>query len=409
VSSGRIVLLISPGYPAEMPYFVRGLAYSGARVVGLGDQPREALPEMARAHLSEYWRVASFADEDGIVDEVARSGAARSLDQVESLWEPTMVLAARLREALGLPGMSVEQTVRFRDKELMKRALDAAGIRTPHHYSATTAHGVREAAERIGFPVVVKPIAGAGSAHTHRVASAEELETVLPQLRHVREVSVEEFVEADEFTYDTICAGGEPLFENVCWYRPRPLLARQLEWISPVTMALRDITVPYLENGLAMGRAVLRALGFQAGFTHMEWYRRSDGEAVFGEIGARPPGARTVDVMNFAADSDLFQRWAEAVTRGAFSEPVNRSYNAASVFKRAQGRGHIVRIEGLSHLLAEYGDAVCAIDLLPVGAPRRDWMQTLISDGMVIVRHRELAGCIEISDRFASELQLYAA
>ena len=46
---------------------------------------------------------------------------------------------------------------------------------------------------------------------------------MLPYLRHIPSVSVEEFVEAEEFTYDTVCAGGEILFENVCWYQPRPL------------------------------------------------------------------------------------------------------------------------------------------------------------------------------------------
>jgi len=400
--------MISPGYPAEMPFFVRGLAASGARVIGLGDQPVHALPEMARTHLADYWQIPSFADELGIVEQVGRAAPALHVDQVESLWEPTMVLAARIREVLGIAGMSVEQTIPFRDKERMKRVLDAAGIRTPHHYSATTADGVREAAERVGFPIIVKPIAGAGSASTYRAESREELEQVLPYLRHVPHVSVEEFVDAEEFTYDTICAHGELLYENISWYRPRPLVSRQLEWVSPITMSLHDMHVPYLAPGVEMGHAVLRALGFSDGFTHMEWYLRPDGEAVFGEIGARPPGARTVDVMNFAADTDLFQRWAEATVHGSFSEPVVQRYNAASIFKRAQGHGRIHRIDGLTHLLAEYGDSVCAIDLVPVGAPRRDWLQTLISDGMVIVRHQDLTTCIEIADRFAGELQLYA-
>ena len=255
----------------------------------------------------------------------------------------------------------------------------------------------------------MKPIAGAGSANTFRLDSWSDLEPVLPSLRRVTEVSVEEFVEAEEFTYDTICARGERLYENISWYRPRPLVTRQFEWVSPITMSLRDMHVPHLAAGVRMGHAVLAALSFTDGFTHMEWYLKPSGEAVFGEIGARPPGARTVDVMNFAADTDLFRRWAEAAVHGAFSEPVEQRYNAASIFKRAQGQGRIVRIEGLSHLLAEYGDSVCAIDLLPLGAPRRDWLQTLISDGMVIVRHPELTACTEIADRFASELQLYAA
>ena len=38
-----------------------------------------------------------------------------------------------------------------------------------------------------------------------------------------------------------------------------------------------------------MGFEVIKALKFQSGFTHMEWYRKADGEVVFGEIGARLP------------------------------------------------------------------------------------------------------------------------
>jgi hypothetical protein len=47
------VLLISPGYPADMPEFARGLAASGARVFGVGDSATGALPELVRESLAE--------------------------------------------------------------------------------------------------------------------------------------------------------------------------------------------------------------------------------------------------------------------------------------------------------------------------------------------------------------------
>ncbi len=400
------VVMLSPGFPLEMAYFTRALAQAGASVIGVGDQPIHVLPPEARDHLAHYEHV-SLADEEAVL--AALHGLARHarIDQVECLWEPYMVLAARIREQLGLPGMTVEQTLPFRDKELMKQVLDEAGIRTPRHASTSTVQGVWEAAERIGYPLIVKPIAGAGSADTFRVDSAAELADVLPMIRHVEVVSVEEFIEAEEYTYDTVCGAGDVLFENISWYRPRPLQARSHEWISPMTVALRATDSEQLAAGRRMGRDVLRALGFHAGFTHMEWYRKDDGEVVFGEIGARPPGARTVDVMNYATDGDLFRMWADAVLTGT-SAPLTHHYNAASIFKRAVGSGHITRVEGLEELMAAYADNICVLDVLPVGAHRRDWRATLISDGMIIVRHPDLDALIELGDRFARDLRMYA-
>ena len=401
------VVMLSPGFPLEMSYFTRGLAAAGATVIGVGDQPPHALPAAARDALAHYEHV-SLSDEESVIGALHGLAQHVHLDQVECLWEPYMILAARIRETFGLPGMTVDETVPFRDKERMKQVLDAAGIRTPRHSSTSTVAGTWEAAEQIGFPLIVKPIAGAGSADTYRVETVEDMAAVLPLLRHVPEISVEEFVEGEEFTFDTVCANGDILFENICWYRPRPLEARSHEWISPMTVALRELEVPDLQGGRTMGRQVLSALGFRSGFTHMEWYRKADGEVVFGEIGARPPGGRTVDVMNYVTNADLFRGWAEAVVHGRISQPLERQFNAASIFKRAQGSGHITHIDGLDQLMVEFGDSVATLELLPVGAHRRDWRATLISDGMVIVRHPELARTIEIADRFAAELQMFA-
>ncbi|KAB2955908.1 MAG: ATP-grasp domain-containing protein [Thermoanaerobaculia bacterium] len=404
----RNVVMISPGYPAEMPYFTRALSQIGARVIGLGEQPRQALPEVARAHVAHYVQVRTLWDEIGVVREMQRLAGQVRIDQVECLWEPGMILAARIREALGLPGMTVEETLPFRDKGVMKQRLDAAGIRTPRHQRARTSDEVREAAERIGWPVIVKPIAGAGSADTHRCDSRAELEQALRQVRHVEEVSVEEFVEAEEFTFDTICADGRLAFENVCLYKPRPLQQRQLEWVSPQSFALRDLDQPELVAGRKMGRQVLDVLGFRTGFTHMEWYRKADGEVVFGEIGARPPGARLVDLMNYCTDNDTFVGWAEAACFGQVRRQFERKWNVAVTFKRAKGEGRIRRIAGLDRIRADFGANLVEVDLTPIGAPRRNWKATLVGDGYLIVRHPELQTLFHMADRIAREVELYA-
>lgn len=401
------VLFFSPGFPAEMPYFVRGLAEVGARVWGLGDQPVTALPAVARESLTGYLQVDHLWDVEALLSALAREGP-ETYGRVECLWEPGMMLAAELRERLEVPGLRPEETLPFRDKGRMKEVLDGAGIRVPRHRRCRDAKCCREAGETIGWPVIVKPIAGAGSADTYRVRSSEELDSLLPKLEHVDEVSVEEYVEGEEYTFDTVCADGEVLYWNVAWYRPRPLVARSLEWISPQTVTLREVSGERLQRGIELGRRVLEALDFRTGFTHMEWFSTPGGEAVFGEIGARPPGARSTVLMNYACDIDVFRGWAEAVCGGGWSQTIRRRFNAAVIFKRARGSGRIRRIDGLERLLGRFGEHVVCLDILPLGHPRRDWRQTLVSDGYVIVRHPDLTTTLEIADRFGTDLQLYA-
>jgi len=402
------VLMISPGYPTEINYFTRGLAVQGARVFGIGDQPERDLPDLVRRHLAGYLQVSSLLDETAVVKSVQQWKAAQPLKQVECLWEPGVILAARLRQGLGVPGQDVAQATLFRDKDAMKRAVVAAGIRTPKHQRATTAAECQRAAEQIGFPVIVKPIAGAGSADTFRVNSRLELDAVLSRAGQMREMNVEEFIDADEYTFDTVCIDGKIAFWNICVYRPRPLTARQEEWISPQTVVLRDVEADHLAGGRDMGRAVLKALGLKTGFTHMEWYRTAKGETIFGEIAARPPGARTVDAMNYASDIDLYTGWDEAVLHGRFSHKLDRKYIPAIIFKRAQGTGNIRQIEGLERLQARFGPHIAAVELLPVGAPRRNWILTLVSDGFLVVRHPDLQTTLDMADAVGTDLHLYA-
>lgn len=403
------VLILSPGYPADMPEFTCGLAESGARVYGVGDQPTSALPEIVKRSLAEYVEVRSLWDAAGVSRELERKLHGHDIDRIECLWEPGIMLAAELRQHLGVEGPSVEQAHRFRDKEAMKRALDEAGIRTPRHVAVESVAACWEAANEIGFPLILKPIAGAGSADTYRIDTIDQLRAVLPRLRHVPAISVEEFVDGEEYTFDTITIDGQIAYYNIAWYRPRPLIARSNEWISPQVIALRDVDDPALAGGIKMGFDVIEALDFQTGFTHMEWYRKSDGEVVFGEIGARPPGAHQVDQMKYACDFDVFRAWGSAVTRGTIEESIERRYNVATVYKRAKGVGRITHIEGAGALQRRFGEHVVWNTLLPPGTPRRDWRKTLVSDGFVMLRHPDLDETLDMADAFGSELHLYAA
>ena len=402
------VVFLAPLYPPEMLQYTRGLAEVGAEVYGVADTPRENLPDFVKPYLHDYLQVPRIMDEDDVLARVSAWLRGKSIDRVISNWEPLVELAARLRERWGMPGMTADTAKGFRDKQLMKERVAAAGLRVPKSRRVVTEKEVRAAAEEIGFPLILKPIAGAGSADTYRITSQAELETVLPKMRGIPEASCEEYIEGEEFTFDTVCVDGKPLFENIASYLPKPLEMRTEEWISPVIITVRDMKQPRLQGGIELGRKVLTALGMDTGFTHMEWYLTKKGEAVFGEIGARPGGACLVDQMNYTCDVDLFREWARVVCHGKFEGNTERKYNDAIIFKRAQGRGRITRIEGLGAWMKECGPCVMEERLLRPGTPRRNWKHTLLSDGWVQVRHPDWDEAHRMAFLAATNIKMYA-
>ncbi|MCG8423777.1 MAG: ATP-grasp domain-containing protein [Proteobacteria bacterium] len=406
------VLFISPHYPEEMQDFTRGLAEVGVRVTGLGEAPLDHIPEQVKRHLTGYIRVENMADSAAVL---ARIGADRQkgpFERIECLWEPYVLVAAELREALGIAGMSVDTVMGFRDKSIMKDRLTARNLRVPQHVQVHSAEQARSAAAALGFPVVVKPNSGAGTAHTYDATDAGQLDRVLERIasqrRWLGQLSVEEYIEGDELTYDAVAIAGRPAFESVAQYFPKPLEGRNKEWISPAQIVYRNPYEPEFASGIKLGRAVLDALGMGTGFVHLEWFRKPDGEVVFGEIACRAGGAKLMDQINFANDFDIYREWARSVCWHSFEGIPHRRYHTAVVFKRAMGQGRITHIEGLSRLRAYCGDSLVLAHLLPIGHPRRDWKQTLLSDGYVLIRHPDLARCKEMMKLAITELRMYA-
>jgi biotin carboxylase len=402
------VVFLAPNYPPEMQQYTRGLAEVGATVYGVGDTPASQLAPSVKRHLSDYLQVPRILDEDDVVARVHAWLRGREVDRVLANWEVLVLTAARLRERFGLPGMSRDTVFGFRDKPTMKARVRAAGLRTPRSARVRTSAEIEAAVRELGFPIILKPVAGAGSADTWRVDSPEQLPQVIAAMRHVEEASCEEFISGEEFTYDTVCVGGRPVFENVAQYLPPALIARSREDVSPVIITVRDMQQPKLAGGIELGRNVLGALKMGDGFTHMEWFRKPDGDTVFGEIGCRPGGAHLVDQMNYTCDIDLFREWARVCCWGRFEAPTRRKYNVAIIFKRARGHGRITRTAGLQEFLRDHGEHVVEQKLLPVGTSRRNWKQTLTSDGHLIVRHPDWDTTRRLAELVANDITMFA-
>lgn len=136
---------------------------------------------------------------------------AREISQTRALY------AARLLEVAGVPTVnSAEVIATCGDKLLTTAALVRAGVRTPRTAVALAPEAGLAAIERIGFPVVVKPLAGSWGRLAAVIRDPETALTVLEHraalpspAQHV--VYVQELIDKPDRDIRVIVIGGEVL------------------------------------------------------------------------------------------------------------------------------------------------------------------------------------------------------
>jgi hypothetical protein len=335
-----------------------------------------------------HWQVTDILDPEQLLwagRELAERN--RSVDRLFGAYEQLQVPLAEARAALGIPGMSVEAAMNFRDKARMKDALRAAGIPCARHRLAPHANDAVSFAESSGFPVVVKPPAGAGAQQTFRVENMEQLRRALAHhaISPGNPVLVEEFIVGEEHSFETMSIEGRAVWHSLTRYYPTPLEVVENPWIQWCLVLPREVDSSRYDDIRAAGRRALEALGMGTGLTHMEWFRRRDGTLAISEVAARPPGAQITTLVSHANDIDFVQAWARLMIFGEF-DPPERKYAAGAAFLRGQGRGRVRAVYGWTQVQSELSDVIVDMKLPQPGAtPSLSYE----GDGFVIVRHPE--------------------
>ncbi len=306
--------------------------------------------------------------------------------RVIGILEALQVQIAEVRRSLGVPGPSPETADLFRDKSRMKDELRRHGLPCARHRLVKSWADAEGFATDVGFPVVVKPPAGMGCKATWRVGSLDDLRGAIGALHPSpeRPALIEEFLRGQEYSFETITLGGHVRFHSISRYFPTPLEVMESPWMQWVCLLPRVIDGPDFADVRDLGVRVVRSLGLETGFTHMEWFRKSDGSLAIGEIAARPPGANIVRMNSFAYDTDMYRAWARAVVDDAFDGPWERRYAVGCAFLRGIGRGRVQKVTGVDKANELCGRYVVESRVPQIGAGRSDSYE---GDGYVIVRH----------------------
>lgn len=371
--------------------FVRGAAaLEGVRLGVVTQEPLERFPEDLRAKITGHYRVDDAMSAEQLVTAVRHIEKEQwkgKVDRLIGILEQLQVPLAEARAKLGLSGMSVEAAHNFRDKARMKSVLREHGIPCAKHGLAESAQESMAFASSTGYPLVVKPPAGAGAKNTFRVNNQEELAGLLRTLpvRKGAPVLFEEFIVGEEHSFDTVTIRKKHVFHSISRYSPTPLEVIETPWIQWTVLLPRRIDDPKYAPIFEAGPRALDALGMETGLTHMEWFRRPDGSIAISEVAARPPGAQFTSLLSYAHDLDFYKAWPHLVAFETF-DPPERKFACGAAYLRGQGEGKIKSLRGIEQAQRELGDLVVEAKLPRIGQGPTG---TYEGDGFVILRHPE--------------------
>ncbi|HEV7243149.1 MAG TPA: GNAT family N-acetyltransferase [Thermoanaerobaculia bacterium] len=317
-----------------------------------------------------------FAVMESVVARARELHAERPLHAVLGYDDQAVPIVARIAAACGLTGNPTDAADAARDKPMMKERFRAAGVPIADYHLASGEADALAWAERIGYPVVVKPTRGSASQGVIRANSPGELREAYRRVcRIVREYGldtdgrsasaqlVERYVHGAEYSVELFIRAGR--VQPLCVFeKPDPLFGPFFEETVYVTPPRLDAgRIAELEK-LAVRAA--QAVGLQTGLAHCE-IRIGDQGPVVLELAGRLIGGACSRVFRALLPIDVH----ELILRLAAGEDIARprvlSRAAGALMLPIPAEGRMIALDG-----AEAARAVPGIQDVIINSSKGD-------------------------------------
>ena len=306
------------------------------------------------------------------IDASARRILARAgvIDAVVAADTPMLVLAATVAAAMGLPHNPVDAVRAALDKAAQRQRWAAAGVPQPSFRLVPAGDCVRQAAEAIGFPCVVKAVSLSAS---QGVLRADDPAAAVEAARRVRQVLddaerpadepllIEEYLPGPELSIDGVLTAGD-LTVTAVFDKPGmpggPTFEETL-LVSPSRLAERTLAA-----AVRTAADAARSLGLSTGPVHAELRICDRGPAML-ELAPRSIGGLCSRALRFAGGASL----EEIVLANALGRPVPAGGGPAAscgIYMLPVARPGILRaVEGKADALAVSGVTGLTITIPP--------------------------------------------
>lgn len=254
---------------------------------------------------------------------------------------------------LKLPCPFPDKVKEVREKHLIRKALDDAGLQNPKYYLAKNFFEAKKAAKDIGFPLVIKPVDLASSAFVKLINTDEELEEAFRALEsftlNFREQPrnmcnlLEEFMEGKEVSVETVTYKGETTIIGIT----DKSVAGKPYFIENGHMFPANLEYEVESELKKFIIKVLEAVGFNHGIAHTEIKITGKGFRVV-EINPRTAGNYIVELIQNVTGVNMLNSFVD-LSLGIKPKILKQDRgikSSAIMFFVPQKSGVISRIQG---------------------------------------------------------------
>jgi len=323
--------------------------------------------EEAQKVFNEVIVVEDIFDKNEMLRIMSQIVSNHDVFRVITSYEGAMNIAGYLRSKFNIDGLNEEQTMLVRDKYLMKKRVEACGVKVPKCNIISSREDMNNFVNEFGFPLIIKPISSCGTISTYKCESIVELDRNLEKMINENGYPFlsEEYILGSEFHCDSIVVDGKVEYVSIGKY-----MNNCLDSMNNMNLGVGSISIPISchENGMLndmkkVNEIAIKSLGVQRGICHAEYFVTPFGEIYFSELAARIGGGNLIaptiekvhgiNVFDYLLDIEL----------GQYSLKVNECNNfvGSITFPNVQGKikkisevDEFKDIEGLVHVEISY-------------------------------------------------------
>lgn len=251
---------------------------------------------------------------------------------------------ARLTQKLGFAGPSPAAVGMCRNKAALRRALEGAGLETLRFAEIADPDDVHQAVQRVGLPVVVKPVAGSGSVGVRLCLTEDEAKEQVAHILNANSsapVLLEEYVSGVEYSVEIF--NGEPVGIT------RKHLGKEPFFVETGHDFPAALASDARNNILCHVRKVCKEIKLDWGPVHVEIKldRRSRPQII--EINPRLAGGFIPELVRLASGVNLIEETVRLSTGSGRTLKVTRSNHASIRFLLPERNGRISHVNGISN------------------------------------------------------------